>query len=65
MTKYPLYPQPGEEVEIINFIGKEFENDKVGKVISRDGDYILIELNKSKVVVERYPCELREITPGK
>ncbi len=55
------YPQIGEEVEIINLVGKEFENDKVGKVISRDGEYILIKLNKSKVVVERYRCELLPI----
>jgi len=59
------YIQPGDEVEVINFIGKEFEDDKIGKVISRDGDYILVKLNKSKIVVERYPCELQEIVPGK
>lgn len=57
--KYQRYPRPQDKVEIITPIGKEFENDMVGTVINRDGEYILIELDKSHVVVERYPCELK------
>ena len=58
MNKYPDINAP---VKVLSFIGKEFENDKEGKVISRDGEYILIELNKSKVQVERYLSEIEKI----
>lgn len=57
------YPKVGEDVEVIVYKGKDFVNDKFGTVICRDGEYIDIKLHKSGVVVECYPCELKEILP--
>lgn len=55
------YPKIGERVLILNDIGIEFVADKEGEVIERDGEYILIQLDKSCVVVERYICELESL----
>ncbi len=51
----------GTRVRILNDIGKDLNDDRVGKVVNVDGAYILVELDKSKVQVERYPNELTEI----
>ena len=51
----------GKRCRILNDIGEELKDDRVGTVINVDGAYILIELDKSKVHVERYPCEITEI----
>ena len=55
------YPEVGEKVRILNDIGIDFIDDKEGEVIYRDGEYIMIKLDKSCVVVERYPCELESL----
>lgn len=55
------YFQPEDNVEVLNDIGKDFKDDKVGTVYHRDGDYIYVRLTKSGVEVECYPCELRLI----
>lgn len=55
------YPNIDETVRVIRYLGDEFEDDRIGKVISRDGEYIIIELDKSKVEVECYTCELEEV----
>ncbi len=46
---------------ILNDIGEKLNDDRDGTVINVNGAYILIELDKSKVHVERYPCEITEI----
>ncbi len=53
------YPKPQDKVEIITPIGKEFENDMVGTVINCNDEYIFIELDKSGVDIELYPCEIK------
>jgi len=55
------YPKISEIVKVIRYLGAEFEDDKIGKVIWRDGEYILIKLKKSGIEVECYTCELEEI----
>ena len=55
------FPTLEERVRILNDIGKEFEDDKIGTVKYRDGDYIMIKLDKSGVLVERYPSEIDSI----
>jgi len=55
------YPNINETVKVIRYIDKSLENDKIGTVLSRDGEYIIIELNKSKVQIECYMYELEEI----
>jgi len=55
------YPKIGEEVEIIIPMAPSLKGDNVGIVEERNGDYIYTRLNKSKVLVENYPCELKEI----
>lgn len=57
------FPKIGEPVEVRAFIGKEFENDKIGTVVRRNGEYIYVKLNKSGIEFELYTCELNEITP--
>ena len=52
------YPRIGETVRIINDIGADLNSDRIGIVESRDGDYILVRLNKSSVLCDCYPCEL-------
>lgn len=54
------YPEIGETVKILDNIGADLENDRVGTVESRDGEYIFVRLNKSGVLCERYPCELEK-----
>ncbi|KKK77846.1 hypothetical protein LCGC14_2849480 [marine sediment metagenome] len=51
----------GKRCRILSDIGKELNDDRVGTVINVDGAYILIELDKSKAHVERYPNEITEI----
>ena len=53
-------PSVGEKVRITNSIGKDLDDDRRGRVVGVDGYYVLIRLNKSSVVVERYPNELTE-----
>lgn len=48
----------GDTVRVLSFIGKEFEDDKIGTIRHRDGAYIYIRLLKSKVEIERYPNEI-------
>jgi len=57
------FPKEGDPVRITMQIDKDLEanNDKVGKVLWRDGEYIMVELDKSKVQVECYLCELEEV----
>lgn len=55
------YPRIGEAVRILNSIGDDLANDRVGVVVDRDGEYVLIQLDMSEVLVERYPCELEPI----
>lgn len=55
------YPNINETVKVNRNLGKDLVDDKIGKTISRDGEYIIIELNKSKVHVECYMYELEEI----
>ena len=57
-TKY----KRGDRVRILSNIGKQLENDRVGKVTNVDGWYINIRLNKSKAIVERYPNEIEKLT---
>jgi len=52
------YPNINETVKVIRYIGSDFDDDKIGKVLSRDGEYIIVELAKSKVNVECYMYEL-------
>ena len=54
------YPEIGEKVKIIDDIGAALENDRVGTVESRDGEHILVRLNKSGVFCDRYSCELEK-----
>lgn len=56
------YPKIGDTVKILNDIGKEFDDDRIGEVIGRDGEYIDIRLKKSNVLIERYICELELIS---
>lgn len=53
--------EKGKRCRILSDIGKELNDDRVGTVINVDGGYILIELDKSKAHVERYPNEITEI----
>jgi len=55
------YISVGDRVEFMPPGAKGLEDDKIGTVIDRDGDYILVELDKSKVVLEAYPCELKDL----
>ena len=59
-----MKPKKGWTVEVISFIGQEFEdnNDKVGIVDHVDGDYIDVILNKREVLedfvgdlIQKYP----------
>lgn len=52
----------GDTVEVLNDIGKDFKNDKVGEITNVDGYYILIELVKSKVEIECYPNEIKNLS---
>jgi hypothetical protein len=51
----------GMQVRILNDIGKELADDRIGTIEKVDGAYIYIKLDKSKAVVERYPNEITEI----
>jgi len=55
------YPNINETVKVLRNLGPDFENDKIGITISRDGEYIIVELDKSKVQIECYMYELEEI----
>lgn len=55
------YPEIGETVKILDDIGINLKNDRIGTVESRDGEYILVKLNKSGVLCERYLCELEKV----
>ncbi len=55
------YPNINETVNIIRNLGSDFKDDKIGKTLSRDGEYIIVELAKSKVKVECYMCELETL----
>jgi len=61
--KQKYYLQVGDSVGVIKFIGKEFEDndDKIGEIYHRNGEYIYVRLNKSKVEIECYPCELEQL----
>lgn len=50
-----------QRVRILSDIGKELNDDRIGTIVDIDGAYILIELDKSKVHVERYPNEITEL----
>lgn len=50
-----------QRVRILSDIGKELNDDRVGTIINVNGAYILIELDKSKAHVERYPNEITEV----
>lgn len=52
------YPKPGEILQIMNFIGKDFVDDMIAKFEYRDGDYIYVRTLKKKVLIERYITEL-------
>lgn len=52
------YPRIGETVRIINDIGVALNSDRIGTVESRDGEYILVRLDKSGVLCDCYLCEL-------
>jgi len=49
---------PNTKVKVLRFIDKDLNDDKIGTITERDGDYIYVELEKSKVVIECYPNEL-------
>ena len=51
----------GQRVRIISDIGKDLEDDRVGTITNVNGAYILIETDKNKVIVERYPNEITEV----
>lgn len=51
----------GKRARILSDIGKELKDDRDGTVVYVDGAYVLIELDKSKVHVERYSCEITEL----
>jgi len=55
------YPNIDETVKVLRYIDSQLNDDKIGKVLSRDGEYITVELDKSKVQVECYMYELEEI----
>ena len=55
------YPNIDETVKVMRNIGHELKDDKIGKVLSRDGEYIIVKLYKSEVEVECYMYELEEI----
>lgn len=55
------YPNIDETVIVMRNLGQALDDDKIGKVLSRDGEYIIVELTKSKVEVECYMYELEEI----
>ena len=55
------YPNIEETVKVLRYIGPQLDDDRIGKVLSRDGEYIIVELDKSKVQVECYMYELEEI----
>ena len=60
-TPMNRYPNIDETVKVLRYIDSQLNDDKIGKVLSRDGEYITVELDKSKVQVECYMYELEEI----
>ena len=54
------YPNIEETVKVVKELCTDLKNDRIGKVLSRDGEYIIVELAKSKVEVECYMYELEE-----
>jgi len=61
------YPKPGEILQIMNFIGKDFVDDMIAQFEYRNGDYIYVRTLKKGVVIERYITELEpyELPPAK
>ena len=57
------YPKVGEKVKIMNDIGKDFVDDMIAVVESRDGEYIYVRTLKKRVLIERYICELEPYPP--
>ena len=55
------YPNIGAEVKIIVPRGKDFENDRIGIVESRNGEVIYVRVHKSQVLMEVYLSEIRLI----
>jgi hypothetical protein len=55
------YPNVEETVKVNRYLGEELNDDRIGKVLTRDGEYIIVELAKSKVEIECYMYELEEI----
>lgn len=53
------YPSVGEIVEVTRYIDKDLEDDKVGKVVRRNGEYIYVQLALSGVEIECYINELK------
>ena len=49
----------GDKVQVLTFIGEDFKDDRIGKVVNVDGAYILVKLHVSGVVCELYPNELK------
>lgn len=62
-----MYANKGDTVKVLVPTHSDFHNDKIGVVTNRDGEYILVKLNKSGVECEHYPCEievLEKATPA-
>ena len=48
----------GDTVKIRVPTGPEFNNDRIGTIVAKNGDYILVERHITKVLIELYPNEL-------